>query len=65
MAETSELIQQAFRTVNKFKRHRTLMSSTLEGKDKLYHELAMYKQFDSLELTLRAINANEREEDDE
>lgn len=64
MAETPDLCRQAFKAINAFKRHRTLANSTTDGKDKLYHELQMYKQFDSIELSVRAINANEKQEEE-
>lgn len=65
MAETNDLCRQAFKAINAYKRHRTLANTVIDGKDKLYHELQMYKQFDSLELTVRAINSNERSEEEE
>lgn len=60
MADTANLCRQAFKAINNFKRHRTLSDTVVDGKDKMYHELQMYKQMDSLELTVRAIQLNER-----
>ena len=59
-----ELINDAFKSLNLFKRHRTLHS---EAKHKGNHveaqiqELKMYQTFDSLELIVRGIQRNERE----
>lgn len=60
---TQDLIQQAFRSIDTFKRHRSLKE--LESYDKRdFHELRMYKMIDQLELSLRAINKDLRETKD-
>lgn len=55
-----DLIQEAFEYANSFKRHRAL--AEIKKEDKNYHQLQMYKMFDNLELTLRAINKSLRED---
>ena len=60
MASQVELCKQAFKALNSFKRSRALMEGAVRQEDKNYHELQMFKQFDSLELTLRAIQGNAR-----
>ena len=60
MATQSELCKQAFKAMNSFKRSRALMEGAVRQEDRNYHELQMFKQFDSLELTLRAIQSNAR-----
>lgn len=55
-----DLIKEAFRKIDMFKRHRALWD--IEGFDKRsFHELQMYKMIDQLELSLRAINKELRE----
>lgn len=56
----AELVQQAFNALNNFKRHRAL--AELYPNEKQFHELQMYKMIDHLELALRAINKDIREE---
>jgi hypothetical protein len=59
-----DLINDAFKYINAFKRHRTMQS---EARYKANHveaqiqELKMYQTFDSLELTIRGIQRMERE----
>jgi hypothetical protein len=63
-----DLINDAFKYLNSFKRHRTLQS---EAKYKGNHmesqiqELKMYQTFDSLELVVRGIQKVERENNKE
>lgn len=56
----AELVQQAFNALNNFKRHRAL--AELYPSERQLHELQMYKMIDHLELALRAINKEVREE---
>lgn len=57
---TQDLIQQAFRSIDTFKRHRSLKE--LEGYEKRdFHEVRMYRMIDQLELSLRAISKDLRE----
>jgi hypothetical protein len=49
-----DLITEAFGALNSFKRHRALVD--IKPQDKQYHTIQMYKMFDKLELSLRAIN---------
>ncbi len=61
------LVHTAFRNVNSFKRHRALAEIARKdgNRDKAqYHELKMYKEFDELELALRAIQKGIRELDE-
>lgn len=61
MAQSNfELCKQGFYAVNKYKRHRTLRESSNTEADRNFHELQMFKTFDSIELTLRAIQSNDR-----
>lgn len=53
-----DLIKEAFHHLNSFKRHRALMEV---NNDKRYHELKTYKHIDGLELTMRAIQKDQRE----
>ena len=55
-----ELIQEAFGALNSYKRHRALFE--IKSHDRQYHELQMYKMFDKIELSLRAINKEIRQE---
>lgn len=55
-----ELITESFGYINSFKRHRAL--ADIKQHDKNYHELQMYKMIDKLELSLRAINKELRDE---
>ena len=49
-----DLITEAFGALNSFKRHRAL--ADIKPSDKSYHTIQMYKMVDKLELSLRAIN---------
>jgi hypothetical protein len=49
-----DLMLEAFGALNSFKRHRALVD--IKPQDKQYHTIQMYKMFDKLELSLRAIN---------
>jgi hypothetical protein len=53
-----ELITEAFGYLNSFKRHRSLFE--IKPHDKMYHELQMYKMVDKLELAMRAIKKEMR-----
>lgn len=55
-----DLIQEAFGYLNSFKRHRALVD--IKQHDRQYHELQMFKMVDKLELSLRAINKEFRED---
>lgn len=48
-----DLIQEAFGALNSYKRHRALKE--IKVNDRQYHELQMYKMFDKIELSMRAI----------
>jgi flavoprotein len=50
-----DLISEAFGALNSFKRHRALKEIKPLTSDRQYHELQMFKMFDKLELSLRAI----------
>lgn len=55
-----DLIREAFKKIDTFKRHRALYD--IESFEKRsFHELQMYKMIDQLELSLRAINKELRE----
>jgi hypothetical protein len=54
-----DLITEAFGYLNSFKRHRALFE--IKPHDKAYHELQMYKMVDRLELSMRAIKKDMRE----
>lgn len=57
-----DLIREAFKKIDLLKRHRALMD--IEGYDKKqYHELQTYKALEQLELHLRAINKELRDEE--
>lgn len=61
MAQSNyDLCKQGFTALNSFKRHRTLKDNTNTEADRNFHELKMYKMIDSIELTLRALQSNER-----
>lgn len=63
MKTNLELCREAFSAVNSFKRSRCLTQKYRKEGDELnaqYHELKMYKEFDRLELAIRAIQKNER-----
>ena len=61
MAQSNyDLCKQGFAAINNFKRHRTLRDNANTEVDRNFHELHMYKTFDSIELTMRAIQSNER-----
>ncbi|WP_033829038.1 hypothetical protein [Bacillus andreraoultii] len=63
MKTNLELCREAFQAINSFKRSRCLTQQYRKEGDELksqYHELKMYKEFDRLELALRAIQKNER-----
>jgi hypothetical protein len=56
------LIAEAFTLINAFKRHRAMKEIPKgDSKDKLFHELQMYKKIDELELAMRAIQNADRE----
>lgn len=59
----ADLIHKAFGFINNFKRHRALREIEDYSKRE-HHELQMYKQIDQLELTLRALNKEIRQEAD-
>lgn len=56
-----DLVQDCFKAVNNFKRHRAMADSKPQERD--YHELKMYKQIDQLELCLRGLNKDLRDEE--
>lgn len=61
--ENLELIREIFKAINSFKRSRTLYEKYRKEGDEqkaLYHELRMFKEFDRIELGVRAIQKNER-----
>jgi hypothetical protein len=63
MKSNFELCRDGFHAINEFKRSRTLEElARQEGNtdSAMYHELKMFKAFDRIELTLRAIQQNER-----
>ena len=56
---------QLFNNINAFKRHRTLHDSAVHKNnltDATYQELRMYKFFDAIELSARAIQKQVRED---
>lgn len=68
MKTNFDLCRDAFHAVNEFKRSRTLAEiARHEGSTEtaIYHELKQYKAFDRLELSLRAIQQNERNQSSE
>ncbi|AMQ66660.1 head-tail joining protein [Bacillus phage Mgbh1] len=61
-----ELIDKAFTYLNAFKRHRALAHIKRNERDyekANYHEMRAYQTFDSLELSLRAIQRGQRDLD--
>jgi len=63
MKSTFDLCKDAFNAINEYKRSRThLEGAKYEGNDEriMLNELKMFKAFDRIELTLRAIQSNER-----
>ena len=67
MKSNLELIKECFTAINNFKRSRTLFekhSKLGNHSQALYHELTMFKEFDRIELSVRAIQKNERRRDD-
>jgi hypothetical protein len=63
MKSTFDLCKDAFNAINEYKRSRThLEGAKYEGNNEriMLNELKMFKAFDRIELTLRAIQSNER-----
>lgn len=62
-ATNFDLCRDAFKSINEFKRSRTLSEQARQDGDiskAIFHELKTYKAFDAIELYLRAIQSNER-----
>jgi hypothetical protein len=59
----NDLIQEAFGALNSYKRHRALRE--IKVNDRIFHDLQMYKMIDKIELALRAINKELREQNDD
>ena len=59
-----DLVGMAFRSLNSYKRHRALAESARKDnrtEKAIFHDLKQYKDIDSLELALRAIQKGLRE----
>lgn len=57
-----DLMNDAFAALNNFKRHRAMHESKPD--ERSYHELKMYKMIDQLELTMRGVNRQLKDEMD-
>ena len=47
-----------FGHINNYKRSRTLMNQSDNERDKMFHELTMYREFDNIELAMRKLKNN-------
>lgn len=67
VTENTDAVNRAFRYINAYKRHRALAEAARQegNRDKAtYNELKQYKNFDGLELAVRAIQKGLREMED-